>query len=47
MNNKGCILACGSYLKIRQKRGSNLCPISIMEDLMKLVENSDKILTFG
>jgi uncharacterized protein involved in oxidation of intracellular sulfur len=47
MNNKGSILACGSCLKIRQKGGSNVCPISTMEDLMKLVENSDKILTFG
>ncbi len=47
MDNKGLILACGSCLKIRQKGESNVCPISTMEDLMKLVENSDKILTFG
>lgn len=47
MDNKGCILACGGCLKIRQKGESDVCPISTMEDLMKLVENSDKILTFG
>lgn len=47
MDNKGCILACGSCLKIRQKGESNVCPISTMEDMMMLVENSDKVLTFG
>ncbi|MBU0627907.1 MAG: DsrE family protein [Nanoarchaeota archaeon] len=46
-DNNGCILACGSCLKIRQKGESNVCPISTMEDLMMLVEKSDKVLTFG
>ncbi|MFH0876335.1 MAG: DsrE family protein [archaeon] len=45
--NKGNILACGSCLKIRQKKESNVCPISTMQDLMDLVEKSDKLLTFG
>jgi len=45
--NKGQILACGSFLKSRQKEGSNVCPISTMQDLLKLVEESDKILAFG
>ncbi len=45
--NKGKILACGTCLKSREKEGSNVCPISTMKDLLKLVEESDKILTFG
>jgi len=43
----GRILACGTCLKARQKEGTNVCPISTMNDLLKLVEESDKILTFG
>ena len=46
IRNNGCVLACGSCLKIRQKGESNVCPISTMEDLMMLVENSEKVLTF-
>jgi len=45
--NKGQILACGTCLKARQKEGTNICPISTMNDLLKLVEESDRILTFG
>ncbi len=45
--NKGEMLACGTCLKARQKGGSAVCPISTMKDLVKLVEESDKVLTFG
>ena len=47
LENRGQILACGTCIKSRQKEGSNVCPISTMADLLKLVEESDKILTFG
>ncbi|MBI2629544.1 DsrE family protein [Candidatus Pacearchaeota archaeon] len=47
IKNKGQILACGTCLKLRQKEGANICPISTMKDLLKLVEESDKIITFG
>ncbi len=47
IENKGQILACGTCLKARAKGGSNVCPISTMKDLLKLVEESDRILTFG
>jgi uncharacterized protein involved in oxidation of intracellular sulfur len=47
MANKGEILACGTCLKARQKEETAVCPISTMKDLLKLVEESDKILTFG
>ena len=47
IENKGQILACGTCLNLRQKEESNLCPISTMRGLLKLVEESDKILAFG
>ncbi len=45
--NKGEMLACGTCLKARQKGGSAVCPVSTMKDLLKSVEESDKVLTFG
>lgn len=42
----GAILACGTCLKIRKEEGSELCPLSTMEDLYGLLRDSDKILTF-
>ena len=47
LKNKGQILACGTCLKSREKEGSNVCPISTMKDLLKVVEESDRVLTFG
>ena len=47
IENKGQILACGTCLKSRKKEGSDVCPISTMKDLLNLVEESDKVLTFG
>jgi len=47
IENKGEILACGSCLKVRQKAGSDVCPISTMKDLLNLVKESEKLLTFG
>ena len=44
---KGEMYACGSCLKIRGKEESNVCPVSTMSDLLKMVENSDKVLVFG
>ncbi|MFH0714232.1 MAG: DsrE family protein [Candidatus Diapherotrites archaeon] len=46
-SNKGTILACGTCLETRQKKSSKVCPISTMKDLLKIVEESDKILSFG
>ncbi len=43
----GVILACGTCLKSRSKEGTNTCPISTMNDLLKLVEECDNVLTFG
>lgn len=44
---KGEIYACGTCLKLRGKKESNVCPVSTMPDLLKMVEDSDKVLVFG
>ena len=42
----GKVFACGTCLKQRNSPGSNLRPISTMQDMYKIVAESDKILTF-
>ncbi len=42
----GGIMACGTCLKIRQKEGSNICPISSLKDLYEIVKDSDKVVSF-
>ena len=37
IENKGELLACGTCLKARQKEGNQVCPISTMKDLLKVV----------
>ena len=44
---KGGLYACGSCLKVRGKEESKVCPISTMDDLLAMVERSDKVLVFG
>ena len=46
IKNNGIILACGACLKIREKE-IGVCPVSAMEDMLKIVEESDKVVTFG
>lgn len=47
IEKKGQILACGTCLKSRHKEGTKICPVSSIKDLLKIVEESDKVLTFG
>jgi uncharacterized protein involved in oxidation of intracellular sulfur len=42
----GKILTCGTCLRIRQLKGSDMCPISTLEDLYEIVKKSDRIVTF-
>ena len=42
----GKIFACGTCLKQRNSPGSNLCPMSTMKDMYRIVAESDKILSF-
>ncbi len=46
LESNGRIFACGTCLKQRSSAGSNLCPVSTMRDMYKIVSESDKILTF-
>ncbi|MBS3114204.1 DsrE family protein [Candidatus Woesearchaeota archaeon] len=46
IKNNGIILACGVCLKIREKE-IGICLVSAMEDMLKIVEESDKVVTFG
>ena len=43
---KGALYACGTCLEIRGKKEARVCPVSIMTDLLKMVEESDKVLVF-
>ncbi|MFA6973115.1 MAG: DsrE family protein [Parcubacteria group bacterium] len=43
---KGEIYACGTCIKLRGGEESGVCPVSTMSDLLKLIEDSDKVLTF-
>ncbi|MHC1605334.1 MAG: DsrE family protein [Candidatus Methanofastidiosia archaeon] len=46
VDNGGAIFACGSCLKIRQSKGSEVCPLSTMKELYEIIKESDKIVTF-
>ncbi len=43
----GQILACGTCLKMRNMKELTICPISSMVDLLKIVQESDRVLTFS
>ncbi|MDU5106464.1 MULTISPECIES: DsrE family protein [unclassified Clostridium] len=42
----GEILACGTCLKSRNMKGTNICPMSTMIDCVEMVEWADKTVTF-
>ncbi|MDH4229764.1 MAG: DsrE family protein [Nitrospirota bacterium] len=42
----GAILACGTCLEARGKGGTDVCPVSTMADLHRLVTGADRVLTF-
>ncbi|MDP2812608.1 MAG: DsrE family protein [bacterium] len=46
LSNGGEIFACGTCLKSRKSEGSEICPLSTMEDLYAIVKESDKIISF-
>jgi sulfur relay (sulfurtransferase) complex TusBCD TusD component (DsrE family) len=41
----GTMLACGTCIKSRQMQ-FGVCPISTMKDMLKIVEESDRMLNF-
>jgi len=42
----GQFLACGTCLKERESEGSEICPLSTLQELYEIVRDSDKLLTF-
>ncbi len=46
LTSGGRIFACGTCLKQRNRAGSNLCPVSTMKDMYRIVSESDRVLTF-
>ena len=47
LSHDGEILACGTCLKLRGKGETATCSISTMDELLQLVEESDKVVSFG
>lgn len=44
-SKKGQLYACGTCIKSRQMQ-FNTCPISTMKEMLRIVTESDKLLTF-
>jgi len=43
----GAIYACETCLELRSKTESKICPVTTMTELVKMIEESDKVLVFG
>jgi len=46
LDSIGNLLACGTCLKVRHQ-DSGACPVSTMAQLVQLIADSDKVVTFG
>ena len=46
VNKGGEVLACGTCLKIRKSGSTDMCPMSTLEDLYQIIDESEKVLTF-
>jgi len=46
MQSGGKVYACGSCIKSREQKGSEMCPISTMKDMYDIVKESDRVVTF-
>ena len=42
----GTIYACGSCIESRDAAGTRMCPLSTMADLYRIVDESDRVVTF-
>ncbi len=43
----GKALSCGTCVRSRQMEAAAVCPISTMDELVRLTEEADRVLTFG
>ena len=46
LNSSGNLLACGACLELRHQE-AGVCSISTMSELVEMISNSDKVVTFG
>lgn len=46
VSSKGEIFACGTCFKIRNSNGTELCPLSTMNDLYEMVKEADRVVNF-
>lgn len=46
VENGGTVLACGTCIKSRNQKSTDVCPISTMQDCLAMVEWADKVVTF-
>lgn len=46
LDSGGNLLACGTCLELRHQE-ARVCPISTMSQLVELIDDSDKVVTFG
>ena len=46
LDSQGNLLACGTCLKVKQQE-AGVCPVSTMPQLVQLIVDSDKVVTFG
>src|SRR3972149_674595 len=45
VDNKGTVLACGTCIKSRNQKESDVCPVSTMVDCLDMVTWADKVIT--
>lgn len=46
VSSNGKIFACGTCFKIRNSSGTELCPLSTMNDLYEMVKEADRVVSF-
>ncbi len=46
LNSGGNLLACGTCLELRHQE-AGICPVSTMSELVEMISDSDKVVTFG
>ncbi|MFY9402649.1 MAG: DsrE family protein [Candidatus Omnitrophota bacterium] len=46
MQSGGKVYACGSCIKLRNKEGSQMCPINTMKDMYDIIKESERVVTF-
>jgi uncharacterized protein involved in oxidation of intracellular sulfur len=47
IDNGGKMLACGTCLKIREQEEIEICYVSTMSDRLSMIEECDRLLSFG